>query len=119
VSPKENSIQIALIEWAWLKHKVTFKCNPNELVGRLGTGQIIYWKKMGLRVDWPDLEMLEPRGKYHGFIIELKRKGEQPREGQLFWLDYLAKRGYYTCWHDSFDDAAKAIEQYLALGEHL
>lgn len=114
-TPKENSIQIALIEWAWLKHKVTLKASLNELAGRLSEGQKIYWCKMGLRPGWPDLEMPEARGKYFGFYVELKRKGKKPTEEQLFWLDYLAQRGYYTCWYDNFDDAARKIEMYLAL----
>lgn len=115
LAPKENSTQMALIQWAWLKYKVTMIAYPNELAGRLGKGQKIYWAKMGMRYGHPDLFLAEPRGKYHGFYVELKRKGEVPREEQLYWLDYLAQRGYCTCWHDNLDDAMKAVEQYLSL----
>lgn len=74
---------------------------------------------------FPDLMIFEPRGRYHGLFIELKRdvnslltkKGEYIKSehisDQINCLTELCKRGYHAQFACGFDEAKLAIDNYL------
>lgn len=71
-------------------------------------------KAEGVRKGYPDLQLLMPRGGYHGLIIELKRvKGGRVESEQADWLEWLARQGYMAVVCKGADQARETIKRYL------
>lgn len=78
-------------------------------------------KKRGI----PDLIILEPKGKYHGLMIELKRTGEKiyKQNGELYENDHLKEqdkilkhlqsRMYYAQFCIGFEEARDVLNKYM------
>ena len=78
-------------------------------------------KKRGI----PDLIILEPKGKYHGLMIELKRTGEKiyKKNGELYENDHLREqdkilrhlrsRMYYARFCIGFEEARDVLNKYM------
>lgn len=92
---------------------------------KLTIGQASKHKRLQQHRGYPDLFIAEPRGKYHGAYIELKRPGtrifkkdgtlvadEHIRE-QFDVLEQLRKRGYMAEFACGFDEAKEIIDNYL------
>ena len=92
---------------------------------KLTIGQARKHKRLQQRRGYPALFIAEPRGKYHGAYIELKRPGtrilkkdgtlvadEHIRE-QFDVLEQLRKRGYMAEFACGFDEAKEIIDNYL------
>lgn len=93
---------------------------------KLTMGQAIKQKRLnGGRRAWPDLFLAEPRGKYSGLFIELKKEGvriykkdgalvadEHIRE-QFDMLHDLRRKGYAAEFACGFDEAKKLIDDYM------
>lgn len=71
-----------------------------------------------------DVIILEPRGKYHGLVIELKREGENLYKKdqtpvtehvgkQMKSVNLLYKKGYMTNFAIGFDEAKCLIDSYF------
>lgn len=74
-------------------------------------------KKLGYRKAWPDLTFLEPRGIYHGLVIELKKTGGKCEDpNQIAFLLEADKRGYKAVCCIGYKVAIKTIEMYLEFG---
>jgi len=74
-------------------------------------------KATGYVKGFPDIFIYEPRGKYHGLAIELKREsGGTISPEQKLWRDNLKSRGYaaYIC--RGADEAIETIKQYMNEG---
>ena len=112
--PFEWQEQVTVIQYCQLNHIL---CNhtPNEGKRSLAEGKKL--KEMGLSPGFPDVSILEPKGKYHGFYIEMKRVGNKLTSDQRMWLDELRARGYATALCYSADDAIKLIKKYMRIGE--
>ena len=93
---------------------------------KLTMGQAIKQKRQnGGRRAWPDMALAEPRGKYHGAYIELKKAGTRifKKDGTLVadkhireqfdTLEALRQRGYKAEFACGFDEAKKLIDEYL------
>lgn len=63
---------------------------------KLSMGQAVKTKRMGYRKGFPDMQIFEPRGKYHGMFIELKVGKNKASPEQIAWRDALLDRGYYA-----------------------
>jgi hypothetical protein len=63
---------------------------------------------------FPDLFVCEPRGKYHGLFIELKRPGGKVSPEQIDWIKDLNRRGYYAIVCKGFDSARNTLDLYLS-----
>ena len=92
---------------------------------KLTIGQARKHKRLQQHRGYPDLFIAEPRGKYHGAYIELKKAGtrifkkdgtlvadEHIRE-QFDVLEQLRKRGYMAEFACGFDEAKEIIDNYL------
>lgn len=92
---------------------------------KLTIGQARKHKRLQQHRGYPDLFIAEPRGKYHGAYIELKKAGtrifkkdgtlvanEHIRE-QFDVLERLRKRGYMAEFACGFDEAKRIIDEYL------
>lgn len=97
-----------------------------------GSGAKLSWaqarrqkRQNGGRRAWPDMALAEPRGKYHGAYIELKKAGTRiyKKDGTLVAdkhireqfdvLEQLRKRGYMAEFACGFDEAKRIIDEYL------
>lgn len=73
-------------------------------------------KAEGVLSGFPDLILMEPRGKYHGAVIEMKRtKGGRVSAKQTRVLLGLASRGYRIIIGRGAPDAFEKVEEYLKL----
>ena len=73
-------------------------------------------KAEGVLPGFPDLIIAEPRGKYHGMFLEMKReKGGRLDPRQKEMLEKLGKRGYLARVAYGVDQAWELVEWYLAL----
>lgn len=92
---------------------------------KLTIGQARKHKRLQQHRGYPDLFIAEPRGKYHGAYIELKKAGtriykkdgtlvaDQHIREQFDVLEQLRKRGYVAEFACGFDEAKKIIDGYL------
>ena len=80
--------------------------------------QMARLKKEGLTVGWPDYQLLVPRGKYHGLMLEIKSPGKKPTLEQRTLLAVLGSQGYMAAWAAGFDDSWAIVENYMQLGEY-
>lgn len=70
----------------------------------------------GVRKGWPDYILDLPAGGYHGFRLELKAaEGAKPTPEQLETLTRLESVGFKCAVAWGFDDAKRAVQQYLDL----
>jgi hypothetical protein len=124
---KEEDEQTMLVKYVQYQYpKVLFKCDMAGV--RLSIGSAMKQKRLGNSRAYPDLFFPEPRGKYHGLFIELKRSGTRliKKNGdcvnehiaeQIAMLAQLSDRGYYSHIAVGFDEAKTIIDWYLG-GEH-
>lgn len=94
----------------------------------LSLSQAVKHKRLQAGRAWPDLFLAEPRGKYHGLFLELKRSGTRIflRDGSLtanahiqeqyVALKKLRQRGYRAEFVVGFEEAISLIDSYLKLG---
>lgn len=93
---------------------------------KLTMGQAIKQKRLnGGRRSWPDMFLAEPKGKYSGLFIELKKEGVRifKKDGKLVsdehireqydMLEQLRRRGYAASFACGFDEAKALIDRYM------
>ena len=105
-------MQVALVEWLRFQWPdVLFTIAPNGM--KLSIGVAVKIKRMGYNKGTPDIEIFEPRGKYHGLFIELKTPDGVVSPDQRRWETALVWRGYMVAVCRSINDAQETIETYL------
>ena len=73
-------------------------------------------KETGYVAGFPDLQITEPKGKYHGLFIELKlNKQCYASSYQKQWIKDLNERGYKAEICKGFDECIKLIDNYFKL----
>jgi hypothetical protein len=97
---------------------------------RLNMGQAKKLKAMrSENCKLPDLIILEPRGQYHGLLLELKRDGEKiftadgkPYAGHIYeqWktLNRLTEKQFFATFVVGFDQAKQIIDNYMNLQKY-
>ena len=119
----EAQVQMAIVQYLRERYpQVLFKCDTSAI--KLTLGQAVKMKRLGNTRAWPDLHIVEPRKKFYGCFLELKKDGERiARENgnwvsphvaeQASMLENLTLRGYYAEFAAGFLEAKKAIDWYL------
>jgi len=106
---------MALVAWLRWK-KIPALHIPNE--GKRSIATARWLEAMGLYRGAADLFIARPRlsqGVYYGgYWIEMKAPGKKPTALQYEFLLKMEQEGYKAGWFDSWDEARKAIEDYLA-----
>ncbi len=115
-APKSSEAeeQITVIEYCDLKGIPIYHI-ANEGKRTRYTGDLL--KRMGMRTGFPDLCVPVPKGKYHGFYIEMKSASGKPTKDQISWLKRLKTQGYATAICYGADEAIQIIEKYIQQGE--
>jgi hypothetical protein len=120
---QEESLQIAVCAYLKLNYPSVIFTSESSGV-RLTMGQAVKAKKMRSHHKLPDLWILEPRGRFHGMMIELKAVNPFKRNGepktthfaeQIKTLDQLIDKGFLINVIFSFDDAKRLIDWYMSL----
>jgi hypothetical protein len=73
------------------------------------------FKKQGVRAGFPDLQLLVPRGTYHGLFIELKTFKGKLNIKQKHYLQLLNAQGYLAQCCYGWHEAADLIDTYMRL----
>ena len=120
IQPTEDAIHFAIIDWLKsVPYKDGFLVDyfhhsPNG--GVSSPRQKAKFTRMNTLSGFPDLECFIAKGRYHGLYVELKReKGGIVSANQKRILDMLNEEGYCAVVARGFDEAIKAIEEYMAL----
>lgn len=114
--PLEEDDQIALIKWfdEWAPAELQGRLAASAGGARMARKTACRQKAAGNRKGFPDLNLLVPRGQFHGLIIELKRlKGGKLEPEQAGWLDFLNGQGYMAVVCCGLEAAKKTIVSYL------
>ena len=127
----EQHIAWAVAEYLTLKYPdVVYRFDiAADLYMTPGQANIIKNKLLHQR-GFPDLTIFEPRGKYHGLMIEIKkdtaevykksdgmiRQSRHIRE-QSEMLTRLTKKGYYATFGLGLNDCIQVIDRYLRAAE--
>lgn len=121
---KEEKLQIAISTYLKVQYpNVYFMSDSSGL--RLPMGLAVKAKKQRSKHAQLDLVILEPRGLFHGLIIELKkdagevykkngefRKSEHI-EAQNKSIEHLSNKRYLCCYGFGFDNVKEIIDLYL------
>jgi hypothetical protein len=123
---KEESLQIALSRYIKLKFPdVVFTAESSGV--RVTIGTAVKMKKQRSVHKLPDMIILQPSGKFHGLVLELKdgRDKVYKKDGtflnnkhvqaQLKTLKHLSKIGYYACFVCDIDDGMSTVAGYMKL----
>lgn len=125
-NPSEDSLQKSVCDYIKMQYpKVLFTSDASGV--RLTMGQAVKMKNMKSCAGWPDLFIAEPRGKYNGLFIELKKEGEKifkkdnetPKSDhiadQIEMIQKLKDRNYFADFSIGFNWAKEIIDWYLKL----
>lgn len=114
----EHDAQVAVFAWAAanadrLPELALLYAIPNGGARHPATGARM--KAEGVKRGYPDIGLDVARGSYHGFRGELKHGRNKPSSEQLWWLDQLARQGYYCTVQWTSRAMIREIEWYLGL----
>ena len=122
--PSEFDIACAISEYITLQYpKIIFRMDLGGI--RLPIGLAKKAKRLNPNRAWPDLMICEPRGKYYGLFLELKRneddlytRGGSFRETkhikeQKVVLRLLRTKGYQAEFTCGFEETKNLIDDYL------
>lgn len=79
----------------------------------------VYISEEGGEPGYPDIACNVPSRGYHGAFVELKRRGEKPRQSQVEWIDLLRWMGYAVTVEYSCGAAWEWLKWYLELPSEL
>ena len=113
ITPKEDEEQKEFA--AWLDETgLLWYHTPNER--RASVTELVNLTAQGMKKGVPDNFIAEPRGKYHGLYIELKRskkslsrKSPEQRE----WIESLNEKGYKAVFCYGAEEAKRAVLEYI------
>lgn len=109
----EAQEQKQLMQWCRTDPRLQYLFHiPNESVG--GQGWIVRNRQMGVKSGVPDLFYPVPMHGYHGMFIEMKTEKGRTSPAQKRWIQTLESFGYKCVVAHGWEEAQKALEEYLA-----
>lgn len=88
----ESDLQIQIINYLNLR-KILYCASSQGF--KLSIKSALKAVKMGYVKGFPDIIIYEPKGKFHGMAIEMKRNGGDISREQIWWRDQLIIREYH------------------------
>lgn len=110
----EHQEQKALIQWfrmQYPRYRKFLWAIPNGGARHIRTA--ITLKEEGVLAGVCDLFLMIPKAGYHGMFIEMKAKGGRVSESQQAFIGAATLMGYPSVVCYGFEEAKKAIENYL------
>ena len=83
-----------------------------------GMNTVGYAKKMGYRTGWPDIDVDEARGKYHGIKFEIKKIDGKVKDHQEEVHKKLESKGYAVIVCYTLKDACCILDSYMKLSKN-
>ena len=111
---EEANLQKAVAKYLDLLGVLWFHC-PNG--GTRNIREAANLKAQGVKRGISDVIILEPRGCYHGLMIELKSAKGRLSESQKIFLKKCDANGYAVSVCYSFDSAKGVIDTYMSFKE--
>jgi hypothetical protein len=115
----EEAIQQAVVKFLDSKN-LLYTSSPTGVY--LGIKPATRLKRKGCKAGVPDILIFEPRGKWHGLMIELKSANGKPSNEQIEWQAALSAKNYqsiicpkFKTDQECYDWAISEIEKYLDL----
>lgn len=68
---------------------------------------------MGMKVGCWDIFLARACKGFHGYWIEMKKKGKALTDLQVAFGEEMRAEGYKTEWFDNWDEARKSVEEYI------
>jgi hypothetical protein len=110
----EFRIQAAFIQYVELMHPtLLYTISPAGFIMSAGMGMKMV--RMGYRKGTPDITFYEPRGSYHGLLIEFKAPGGTVSDAQKDFIQQADDRGYKTAICFSTAQGIAILDEYLRL----
>ena len=122
----EQSVHKMVVNYIKIRYpKIIFRSDAGGI--RLTMGQAVQFKKLQWGRSYPDIFIAEPRGKYHGLYIEIKKNDEEylKKDGtirknehileQFAMLLKLEKKGYAAVFGGGFINCETIINDYMSL----
>jgi len=110
----EHDLQVSCVEWFYLQY-------PNEILFAIPNGgkrNIVTAMKLkaeGVMPGVSDLFLMLSKGGFHGFCIEMKRKGGTLTDNQKDFFKKAINKGYLCTKVDNFEDFVIAINTYMKM----
>ena len=83
--------------------------------GKRNASEAAHLKRQGVKAGVPDICLPVARSGYHGLFIELKVGRNKPTERQREWIEALRQQGYMVLVCYGWEEAAKAVSDYLGM----
>ena len=123
----ESQLQKTICDFIRLSYPSTIFRSDFASGVKLTIGQAIAHKRLQSSRAWPDLQIVEARGNYHGLLIELKRDGAMVylKNGELSSNPHIQEQaemirrlnelGYYATFAIGFKAAREVIVGYMSM----
>ena len=114
MSKPEQKLQIQVANYCKLRYPhLLWTISPAGLIINRNLGMLSV--RLGYRKGTPDLLFFEPRGIFHGLVIELKDINGSVSDDQREFIEEASKRRYATavCW--TYEETIETIDKYLAI----
>jgi hypothetical protein len=108
----EYKLQCEVVKYIQLRYPKVRYCASAGGV-RTTISQARKMKASGYVKGFPDLQILEPKGGYHGMFLELKTLKGHPTAEQRQWVQHLSNKGYYAKIIKGIDNIIIEIDKYL------
>lgn len=116
---EEDRLQVASMRYIRLQYPdaISFHVSNEGISGSrakqgaYGTKQ----KRMGVLSGVSDVIILEPKGIYHGLMIELKSKKGRISDSQKLFLSRCDSKNYKTHVCRSIDEVVLAVDEYMVV----
>lgn len=114
--PYEEEEQAQVCSWLDNEHpEIKYFAVPNGARTSWSTAKKL--KATGLKAGVPDLVFPNPRGGFHGYYQEMKRrKGGVVSPDQFLWIEFLRGQGYCVDVVKGADESKAGILAYHSLG---
>ena len=122
---KEENLQIAISTYLKLKYPNVYFTSESSGI-RVPMGVAVKMKKQRSTHKQLDMIILEPKGGYHGLILELKKDREEVYlkngtysksihvQEQLQSIKHLNNKGYSSMFVCGIDEAISVIDRYMS-----
>lgn len=113
MAPKnEYKIQADFVRYVELMYPdLLYTISPAGFI--MSAGMAMKMMRMGYRKGTPDIMFFEPRGKWHGLLIEFKDPKGVVSETQINFLGQAKARGYWVDICRSTASAIALLDLYL------
>ena len=113
-SRHEHNLQVNCVKWFRLQYPIyknLLWATPNG--GTRNVREAVSLKKEGVLSGVADLSLMMPKGRYHGYFIELKVGKNKQSENQIKFQKAVQKAGYKYEVIYTFERFVNRVNEYI------